>query len=1053
MVVLMLGAILPSFGMEVRAEENTVPSCAVNYSANIKILNEQQTADSMMNSYVQKEATVKQENGLYTIDITVPQANTTWYQDFKVESGGELKAAINKTTDSNGNDIYTFVVDQFEQTIKAWVDVYIPMINYDHDYIVYLKVADVTEVNRVCEEAPEQPEQPGQPGQPGQPEQPEQPEQPGDNTEEVITKNVPFTFLTNNKTYDTYFKSYINYADLATAGLEKYAYIKLTGHTYAFTTLKVGSENGEDVEIASSEGEGNSLVRVIKVKLDADLKATVIMSGDKYPATPFTFDFKPVKETIVYLPEHFNSNNQVIDFGLTPVSAGAPAHTIIASLLGQAYATKTTDNKIAVTMNLVVNDTTKGFSVKQGNKTVAEWAAGSTKSVIKFTVDSLENLAFTLTTERNGSASTMGTTVEKVLLTGEIAKQEDNSSEENTNGSESGSGENNNNSNTGGNNNSNTENNEQSTNGLYTVNFTFLNESGTGSSIMNTYVDNQAYVVKNGSSYQVQLTLKNSSWITGFSVNGATPSTISDSNDIRVVQFTVSSLTALQNAWVKVDIADLNYHHDYNVLLKFDEASLSKINDSTSFPSTGGSSNSGSTNGNSTNGSSTNNGTNTGTTGNFSQEGIAKFEFANNAKEIAVFLQKAKTVFENNKYKVTLSLNIENNLQNFIVKQNGKELAKWSNQVASLVPVAIAKTTTLSFEADTLDNLVFEAVTKDKTISSNVTATTTNTNTNTIEKNNRQSITYKMVADPNGNMADFITNYLAPYFTKAELVTIDGKRYIEMTLVGKAYGFETLAYIDENGKQQNIEVVSSTGEKMDQVRVVRLPLVQDSNGITKIFIDSGSLGYGAYTLFFTFDVPALDEETNNPNNPNTTIKNPFVDIDNVFSKDEILALYAAGITTGTTATTFSPNKNISRAQFAVMIARALNIQSAKATAFKDVKGQWYEHEVQALAEVGIVTGVNATTFNPTANITRQQAAAMILRMLEYKGYKVTVDESALTYKDANKVFDYAKQAVSELQALDIMTGFNGYLNPQSNLTRAQMAKILKRSLEYVNLID
>ncbi|WP_249728206.1 hypothetical protein, partial [Bacillus paralicheniformis] len=74
------------------------------------------------------------------------------------------------------------------------------------------------------------------------------------------------------------------------------------GHTYAFTTLKVGGENGEDVKIVSSEGQGNSLVRVIKVKLDADLKATVIMSGDKYPATPFTFEFAPVKEQIVYLP-------------------------------------------------------------------------------------------------------------------------------------------------------------------------------------------------------------------------------------------------------------------------------------------------------------------------------------------------------------------------------------------------------------------------------------------------------------------------------------------------------------------------------------------------------------------------------------------------------------------------------------------------------------------------------------------------------------------------------------------------------------------------------
>ena len=100
-----------------------------------------------------------------------------------------------------------------------------------------------------------------------------------------------------------------------------------------------------------------------------------------------------------------------------------------------------------------------------------------------------------------------------------------------------------------------------------------------------------------------------------------------------------------------------------------------------------------------------------------------------------------------------------------------------------------------------------------------------------------------------------------------------------------------------------------------------------------------------------------------------------------------------------------------------------------------------------------MTGINSKTFNPTANITRQQAAAMILRMLEYKGYKATVDKNVLSYKDASKVFDYAKHAVSELQVKDIMTGSNGYFNPENNLTRAEMAKILKRSLQLVNLMD
>ncbi|MGE7839328.1 S-layer homology domain-containing protein, partial [Lysinibacillus sp. NPDC093712] len=695
------------------------------------------------------------------------------------------------------------------------------------------------------------------------------------------------------------------------------------------------------------------------------------------------------------------------------------------------------DNKYKVTLALNTGNNLREFVVKQNGKEIAKWSnkvaslvffANTKSSTLSFEIETLENLVFKAVTNNNTiTANVIATKIDEASL----PKVNDNANVPNAGAFPSGGA-------------------MQSTNGLYTVDYTFIKGSGSGTSMMDQYVRKPAYVVRNGSSYQVQLTLTNSSWITGFMVNGVTPTTITDTNDIRIVQFALPSISGRYNAWVKVDIEDLNYHHDYNIYLEFHESSLSKISDSTTFPITSGpiipipqmkkdlpkdetklDQ----------------------TVGNFIQEGAVKFEIQQNAKELMAFLQKANTVFEDNKYKVTLTLNTGNNLQQFIVKQNGQEIAKWSNKTASRVLIANDKTATLSFEMETLDNLVFEAVTANKTITSNVTATKTMTN----EKITRQPITYKMEADPNGKIPDFITNYLAPYFTKAELVTIDGKRYIEMTLIGKAYGFETLAYIDADGKQQDIEIISSKGEKLDQVRVVRLPLVQDKNGVTKIFVDSGSLGYGAYTLFFTFNVPALEgeativeEDTNIVNN--TIVENPFTDIDNVFSKDEILALYAAGITTGTTATTFSPNRNITRAQFAVMIARALNISSNKETAFADVKGKWYEKEVQALAEIGIVTGVNATTFNPNANITRQQAAAIILRMLEYKGYKVTVDKNALTYKDANKVFDYAKQAVSELQALDIMTGSNGYLNPQSNLTRAQMAKILKRSLELVNLI-
>ena len=59
----------------------------------------------------------------------------------------------------------------------------------------------------------------------------------------------------------------------------------------------------------------------------------------------------------------------------------------------------------------------------------------------------------------------------------------------------------------------------------------------------------------------------------------------------------------------------------------------------------------------------------------------------------------------------------------------------------------------------------------------------------------------------------------------------------------------------------------------------------------------------------------------------TGLPNPFVDISSfpaVF-QDSIKALAASGITTGTTPNTYSPNNNVTRAQMAVFLARALGL--------------------------------------------------------------------------------------------------------------------------------
>ena len=182
----------------------------------------------------------------------------------------------------------------------------------------------------------------------------------------------------------------------------------------------------------------------------------------------------------------------------------------------------------------------------------------------------------------------------------------------------------------------------------------------------------------------------------------------------------------------------------------------------------------------------------------------------------------------------------------------------------------------------------------------------------------------------------------------------------------------------------------------------------------------------------------------------TTKKTTFTDIANHANKQEIDYLANRYVIQGSDGL-FNPSQSITRAQFAVMIARALGVTASQKTSFTDIQGQWYEQNVQALFEAGIVNGTTKTTFNPTAPLTRQHAAAMMARVLRYAG----LDQSnsyTLTYEDAALIGKDYVADIAWIQALNIMSGSNGNFYPNNNLTRAQMAKILKRTLNTAKIM-
>jgi len=107
---------------------------------------------------------------------------------------------------------------------------------------------------------------------------------------------------------------------------------------------------------------------------------------------------------------------------------------------------------------------------------------------------------------------------------------------------------------------------------------------------------------------------------------------------------------------------------------------------------------------------------------------------------------------------------------------------------------------------------------------------------------------------------------------------------------------------------------------------------------------------------------------------------PFVDVDTDWQQDAVSWLFAQGITTGTTGTTFSPTDPVSRGQFAALLWRmAGRPPAAPAHPFVDVDIDWQQDAVSWLASERITTGTSEITYSPTEPVTRGEIATFLWR--------------------------------------------------------------------------
>jgi hypothetical protein len=167
------------------------------------------------------------------------------------------------------------------------------------------------------------------------------------------------------------------------------------------------------------------------------------------------------------------------------------------------------------------------------------------------------------------------------------------------------------------------------------------------------------------------------------------------------------------------------------------------------------------------------------------------------------------------------------------------------------------------------------------------------------------------------------------------------------------------------------------------------------------------------------------------------------------------------IVNGVSEGQFAPNRNITRAEFAAIMVRALGLKLQPSQGvFTDVEqSAWYSSVVQTAYAYGLINGFQDGTFRPQESITRQQAMLMISKAMLITGLQGADngDNGASvvdSYKDSGQVASWALVGVADAVSAGIVSGRSDHsLAPQEAITRAEVAVMIERLLQNSGLIN
>ena len=258
-----------------------------------------------------------------------------------------------------------------------------------------------------------------------------------------------------------------------------------------------------------------------------------------------------------------------------------------------------------------------------------------------------------------------------------------------------------------------------------------------------------------------------------------------------------------------------------------------------------------------------------------------------------------------------------------------------------------------------------------------------------------------------------------------------------MEFTGAAGKTDAFAWTEEN--ENTIRFAFADGEALACEELVALlrfaPLTE---GETEVTISFGEWNDGVESYGTVIDITL----------PHICYCDQFVDLGNEqWVHEAVDYVVQKGYMNGMDATHFGPALKMNRAQFVTVLYRMEGEPAVTNTGvFTDVPDNVYCTEACYWAlETGITTGTSATTFEPTRDLTRTEIVAFMYRYAKYKGYDTSAAADLSVYRDASQIPDFAVDAWSWSVTHGIVNGVSAdTLAPRSLTIRAQAAAIFQR---------